>query len=68
MAEVGRGWANTWDPIELTLSDSHTHIARLRTNQGGDAIKIANAADRRDEDGELIYGSIRCSTPSRRTK
>jgi len=28
MAKVGRGWAKTWDPIELNLSDSHTHFAR----------------------------------------
>jgi hypothetical protein len=35
VAEVGRGWSVTKGAIELTLADSHSHIAALHLSQNG---------------------------------
>jgi hypothetical protein len=34
-AEIGRGWSNSTGPIELQLSDSHSHFAELHLSQSG---------------------------------
>ena len=34
-AEIGRGWSNSSGPIELELSDSHSHFAELHLSQSG---------------------------------
>ena len=34
-AEVGRGWATTSGPINLSINDSHAHFARLHMTQSG---------------------------------
>jgi hypothetical protein len=34
-AEIGRGWSNSAGPIELQLSDSHSHFAELHLSQSG---------------------------------
>ncbi len=35
LAEIGRGWAKTSGPIELTLEDSHAHFADLHMTESG---------------------------------
>ena len=34
-AEVGRGWATAAGAVELSLSDTHAHFARLHMTQSG---------------------------------
>ena len=35
IAEVGRGWAETQEPLAISLSDSHAQFAELHMNQDG---------------------------------
>ena len=35
IAEMGRGWANTRGPVDVQLSDSHAHFAKIDMNQDG---------------------------------
>jgi hypothetical protein len=35
VAEMGRGWAKTKGPVDVQLSDSHAHFAKIDMNQSG---------------------------------
>lgn len=35
VSELGRGWAKTSGPVDVQLSDSHAHFAKIDMNQSG---------------------------------
>jgi hypothetical protein len=35
LAEAGRGWAHTSDPLQIDLANSHAHFARLHITGSG---------------------------------